>query len=655
MAVIQGRFLTGRPNGAGRQSHVLRAAPVAPERGHHAPPPTAWRQPVQPSGATAIARPGPPTPAGRPASAGPAGPSVAIAQRRAAASGIETWAVDTSRVDLRGPGRPLPDPLRTKMERLFGQDFADVRVHVGPQAQAVGALAFTMGSGIWFAPGQWEPHSPRGQQLLGHELAHVVQQRQGRVRGVAGVGVTVVQDRALEAEADRMGERAAAASPHHVPTFAVTGGQPVTQLKLAQAKQRQALSTLRTIQRDVGFEFQTQYNVERRGSVRRSVLGPKFRKGKPLYSRNDWSLTADGPEIEFITDHFPESAAGRLQLIASITDLVAFCSDLEARMQATALANAIIGNAIVSVTNAELNAGGGGVAPLAPAMGTKLTLSTSANAIPFMANPQATAGVRLKRIRNLYTDLGTANSDATKELAMGGILRRLFANAAADAANATVANGAPPLSNKMIGLLTEILGLIRRAGVVVNMPRPYAKMGALLLNRTNFVAVYNMLSLAERNYYSTNGGQPFVDLVRTAENNQLSGAPLNMNGQLMQYSVFVDANNAAAGQIQLPLTRRDWLRGITQGRDNLTAARNRNMQKHSDGTHPLREFGLLGMKTDAVNNNANRGVVLEFRDIRRMSSNDWIAFATDVFDYIKALNEWNGIGAAPVYNAHGRV
>jgi hypothetical protein len=49
-----------------------------------------------------------------------------------------------------------------------------------------------------------------GQQLLGHELAHVVQQRAGRVRNPLGIGLAVVHDKALEAEADRLGQRVAA-------------------------------------------------------------------------------------------------------------------------------------------------------------------------------------------------------------------------------------------------------------------------------------------------------------------------------------------------------------------------------------------------------------------------------------------------------------
>ena len=65
---------------------------------------------------------------------------------------------------------------------------------------------------LYFAPGQYNPQTSQGQQLLGHELTHVVQQRAGRVRNPLGSGVAVVQDPALEAEAERMGQRAAAAT-----------------------------------------------------------------------------------------------------------------------------------------------------------------------------------------------------------------------------------------------------------------------------------------------------------------------------------------------------------------------------------------------------------------------------------------------------------
>ena len=109
-------------------------------------------------------------------------------------------------VDQGGGGQPPPQAVRVKMERLFNTSFADVRVHVGHEASSIGALAFTHGTDLYFAPGQYNPQSTQGQQLLGHELTHVVQQRAGRVRNPLGTGVAVVQDPALEAEAERMGD-----------------------------------------------------------------------------------------------------------------------------------------------------------------------------------------------------------------------------------------------------------------------------------------------------------------------------------------------------------------------------------------------------------------------------------------------------------------
>jgi len=146
---------------------------------------------------------------GRFLAAGPRLPAAGAhrtAQRRAN-GGAEQ--LPTGLLRLNGGGRPLPEGVRQKMESFFKADFSDVRVHVGSEASAIGALAFTMGSSLYFAPGQYNPDTPHGQQLLGHELTHVVQQRQGRVRNPFGSGVAVVQDPSLEAEADRMGQRAA--------------------------------------------------------------------------------------------------------------------------------------------------------------------------------------------------------------------------------------------------------------------------------------------------------------------------------------------------------------------------------------------------------------------------------------------------------------
>ncbi|MCM5678831.1 DUF4157 domain-containing protein [Schlegelella sp. S2-27] len=110
-------------------------------------------------------------------------------------------------------GFPLPDRLRRPMESLFGVNFEAVRVHVGTQATALGVPAFNHGSDLYFAPRAFEPDTAAGRQLIGHELAHVRQQQQGRVPGGAvGAPVHLLVDARLEAEADHMGVLAAAGS-----------------------------------------------------------------------------------------------------------------------------------------------------------------------------------------------------------------------------------------------------------------------------------------------------------------------------------------------------------------------------------------------------------------------------------------------------------
>jgi hypothetical protein len=133
-----------------------------------------------------------------------------------------------------GAGQPLPSTVRQTMEAFFGANFSNVRVHVGAQAAAIGALAFTQGSEIHFAAGQYNPSTPQGQRMLAHELAHVVQQRSARVRNPFGSGVAIVQDAALEAEAEHASRRFAAFRPAVAPRSAATIAQPFLRSRTIQ-------------------------------------------------------------------------------------------------------------------------------------------------------------------------------------------------------------------------------------------------------------------------------------------------------------------------------------------------------------------------------------------------------------------------------------
>src|SRR5215217_527643 len=88
---------------------------------------------------------------------------------------------------LNSPGQPLDPDTRAFMEPRFGHDFSQVRVHTDVRAvesaQAVNALAYTVGRDIVFQKGHYAPSTYAGQRLLAHELTHTIQQGEGESTG----------------------------------------------------------------------------------------------------------------------------------------------------------------------------------------------------------------------------------------------------------------------------------------------------------------------------------------------------------------------------------------------------------------------------------------------------------------------------------------
>ena len=87
---------------------------------------------------------------------------------------------------MRGSGTPLPDSVRAPMEQAFGVDFSHVKVHTNAQSdmlnRSLQAYAFTTRQDIFFRRGSYNPESKMGQQLLAHELTHVVQQNSDKLQ-----------------------------------------------------------------------------------------------------------------------------------------------------------------------------------------------------------------------------------------------------------------------------------------------------------------------------------------------------------------------------------------------------------------------------------------------------------------------------------------
>jgi hypothetical protein len=101
-------------------------------------------------------------------------------------------------------GQTLDADVRGRMETVFSRDFSGVRVHTDGNAshlsRNLNARAFTIGRDVAFSAGEYQPGTLIGDALIAHELAHVVQQDNGKGHGAQAKGG---QYDALEQDADR--------------------------------------------------------------------------------------------------------------------------------------------------------------------------------------------------------------------------------------------------------------------------------------------------------------------------------------------------------------------------------------------------------------------------------------------------------------------
>ncbi len=92
---------------------------------------------------------------------------------------------------LAGSGSPLPGAVLARMESALGHEFGGVRLHLGAEAdraaQEIQARAFAVGRDLFFASGQFSPGTESGDEIIAHELTHVIQSDEGRLRGKSGV------------------------------------------------------------------------------------------------------------------------------------------------------------------------------------------------------------------------------------------------------------------------------------------------------------------------------------------------------------------------------------------------------------------------------------------------------------------------------------
>src|SRR6266545_4196731 len=103
------------------------------------------------------------------------GPPAVRPTSSASGAGLAVAPDDVERA-VAGGGHPLDAGTRSTMEQRLGADFSGVRVHPNsPAPQRLGAVAFTAGTDIVFAPSAYDAASPDGHRLLARQPAEAAQ------------------------------------------------------------------------------------------------------------------------------------------------------------------------------------------------------------------------------------------------------------------------------------------------------------------------------------------------------------------------------------------------------------------------------------------------------------------------------------------------
>ena len=393
-----------------------------------------------------------------------------------------------------GPGGRLPDEVRGRMERAFGSSFEDVRIHEGSSAAAeIGAQALTAGSDIHFAPGALRT-GPAGDKLLGHELAHVVQQRQGRVAPTAQAsGMPLNLDGRLEREADEQATRAAQGER--------TGGPPTGPVAVPRA----------TAQGKFGFEFQTSNNFVASAGI--PIVGEKHvafeDTAKKFRVEGDEGPDKDHFNVEFITAALTTVAEAK----TAIEGAAALAADL-AR-----------GGPMVTRAEREVFDSGAWKRPAAIEVADP----------EFRARPQASVGVQLADIPWLL-ELNLFNTEEDTLIAVGERAKAIKLTPAWKVAS-------PDTSYELSGFLQLIVYYIQAARqpnrVDKENPRSFPDLGYQLISsdgpkvmfavmaRTDFHSIFNALSPGDQKIFITGLIGDVTDPEPNPELERIIGVPLS--------------------------------------------------------------------------------------------------------------------------------
>ncbi|MEU6132951.1 hypothetical protein ABZ805_27540 [Saccharopolyspora sp. NPDC047091] len=440
-----------------------------------------------------------------------------------------------------------------------------------------------------------------------------------------------------------------------------------------------------TVQRDVGFEIEvpgihtrafspppkekddagwelspasSDWAPRRAENTRkRSVLTPPsqarlLEKGTKLVRADTFTIESDealsqlppSTDLEFVTIPFPETDQGAERLTETVSRILAVASlfNGDGIHTAESLAEAAKGSA-QHPTDLPPNHSG-----------TRHYTEAAYVAYGFggSGNPQATAGIRLDRVERLVQDLarpevrgdGPAAQQGESRLSLSAGDCTSRAQQGVDRHMRSVAGSGgpepdPAPSGKLRGLLVVITAYLLHGD---GRHEKYYKGVAPLMGRTDFGRMFTLLEPDEQDRLAANDGSLLVDLA------------LGSAGLAGRADEPVLLGLGGPGQSRAidftELTRRRWLREITQGHDLLSkhgyegyaSRRTDEGFEHRKGAE-FESMGALGFRTEDVH-----GVQAPIFELRRLRPSvlraEWAPLLLQVFNAVRAANTAPHVG-----------
>ncbi len=396
----------------------------------------------------------------------------------------------------------------------------------------------------------------------------------------------------------------------------------------------------------VGFEWQSGWKIYNSTTAPHNDAQKKyFPKNTILVQRLGWKLVTDGADMEFVTEpvvldlRSQQGLAmdGESNLRAAMRSIKLFCADLDDMR----------GNA--AITRAD-----------------KPTLFTGFPdpfvIVPFPAGQtlrgfaQVSGGVRLSRLRKFFKEIGTADSQGAKDFlgtyhaAYATTLRKVHLAKAAYQDTSWAAHQPSAKMRSLAELIALYMNQFRAKG---GGKAKVVKYMTFIMARTDFGRLFSELEPAEKTHYEANPDL-WVRYICTDIMSQVNGFPAtgaDPDGRLIEYPLN-DMDDLPDDQlVTIPITRKQWLRGMVRGEDVLTAAAhptggghliNRRRYQDSFGNHRLRGLGGLGtaMDTLAMDGLAdNQGAIFEFRGQQaNLDYTAWEDFSVRAYRFLQTVN-----------------